>query len=293
MIIVNWNSGADLSRLLQDLDGQRDVAIDTLVVDNGSSDDSLQRAHDAGLRYDALLTGENLGYSGGNNRGFAARPTADLVLVINPDVRLDDRFVVRRLADLLVDHPQLAALAPTITVGEDVIEYRASEIDLERAIALHRETHVESWSEGTPEVVELCWIDGAALLFRRQALDEIGGFDARFFLFQEEVDWCLRAADAGWRVGVARDLRVRHARSSSFGLSTKGAYYYWRNLYLLCHKHARGRVGWRWHWGRQLLRFSLRRRHLRDGRSLRALTAAADAIRGRYGPAADDRRRAA
>jgi GT2 family glycosyltransferase len=289
-VIVNWNSGDDLARAVTDLRLQRGIELRVIVVDNASSDASLELASAAGVSFETIHAGANLGYSGGNNLGFTRLSPSDAVLVLNPDVRVPDPGAIAALASLLRAHPEFGAMAPTIKVGDEgLIEYRGSELDLEHAVALHRETNVRGWPSGTPEVVELPWIDGAALLIRREALDQVGGFDDQFFLFQEEVDWCIRAGRLGWRVGVARDVSVSHRRSSSFGGSGKGAYYYWRNLYLLCTKHARGRVKWRWHWLLGLLAFGARRRHLRDGRSGRAVAALRDALIGRYGALEEDR----
>lgn len=284
VVVVNWNSGGCLADLLADLRRQEGVELAVTVVDNGSTDGSLE--HAAPER--AIRAGANLGYSGGNNAGFRTLGLQRPVLVLNPDVRLPDPFVVASLARLLADEPQLAALVPAIHSNGGTVEYRDSFVDPDRAIAIHSETHVEGWPEGTPRVKELAWVDGAAVLFRATALDRVGLFDERFFLFHEEVDWCLRAAREGWTVGIAPEISIAHARSSSFGHTTKGAYYYWRNLYLLCDLHARRRLCWRLWWGARLTRFCLQRDHLRSGRSSQALRGARDALMGRYGPGPED-----
>ncbi len=285
VVVVNWNSGEDLSALLADLGRQKGVELAVTVIDNGSTDGSLERA----APECAVRTGANLGYAGGNNAGFRTLGLQRPVLVLNPDVRLPDPSVVASLTRLLDQEPRLAALVPTIRSNGGTVEYRDSVVDPDRAVATHRETHVAGWPEATPSVKELAWVDGAAVLFRPAALERVGLFDERFFLFYEEVDWCLRATRAGWTVGIAPEVSIAHARSSSFGGTTKGAYYYWRNLYLLCDVHARRRLPWRLRWGLRLARFCLQRGHLRDGHSAQALRGARDALRGRYGPGPEDR----
>jgi GT2 family glycosyltransferase len=126
------------------------------------------------------------------------------------------------------------------------------------------------------------WIDGAFWMLRSEAVREVGLLDEQFFLFSEEVDWCIRAGYKGWRVGVLRDSEVRHERSSSFGDSTKGAYYAWRNSFLLCKKHE-GYGGWIYFWFRSLLQFAAQRGHIRSGMASAALRGARDAIAGRTG----------
>jgi GT2 family glycosyltransferase len=96
------------------------------------------------------------------------------------------------------------------------------------------------------------------------------------------VDWCIRAAQKGWRVGVLRDTEVLHDRSSSFGDSTKGAYYAWRNSFLLCKKHE-GYGKWVYFWSRSLLRFAGHRGHIRSGMASAALRGGQDALLGKMG----------
>jgi hypothetical protein len=281
VLVVNWNSGGDLRGLLDDLARQRDVELHVTVVDNGSTDDSLAQAR--GAAFTLIETGTNLGYTGGNAVGMRALGSDRPVLVVNPDVRFPRQDALARLLGVLDERPELAAVAPAIRV-DGLFEHLGSVADVDRA----RVHHVETFVAGpAPDLAELEWIDGAVILFRPEALRELGGFDERFFLFQEEVDWCLRARRAGWCVALTGRTEVTHRRSSSFGASQKGAYYYWRNLYLLCALHARGWT-WRLRWLLALLGFARRRTHLRSGASIRALRGGYDALRGRFGAGPED-----
>jgi N-acetylglucosaminyl-diphospho-decaprenol L-rhamnosyltransferase len=284
-VVVNWNSGDDLRDLLDDLARQRGVDLHVTVVDNGSSDGSLERARGAAQEFTLIATGANLGYTGGNGVGFRAVGLDLPVLVVNPDVRFLAADALVQLLAVLAEQPDIAAIAPAIRTEDGTFEHLGSVADVDR-VRVH---HVDTFVAGpAPELAELEWIDGAAILFRPEALREVGGFDERFFLFQEEVDWCLRARAAGWRVALTGRAEVAHRRSSSFGSSQKGAYYYWRNLYLLCAKHARGRVAWRARWLAALLGFARRRSHLRSGASVRALRGGIDALRGHWGAGPED-----
>jgi GT2 family glycosyltransferase len=97
------------------------------------------------------------------------------------------------------------------------------------------------------------------------------------------VDWALRAAWEGWTLGLLTDVEVTHTRSASFGTSTKGAYYYWRNRWLLLQLHA-AEQPWRRVWLRKWLRFVARPTHLRSGASANALLGGLHAVKGRFGP---------
>lgn len=284
-VVVNWNSGSDLAALVVDLAAQTGVDLAILVVDNGSSDDSVVDARATGVAFGLELAGENLGYTGGNNRAAEiAGPDAHL-FVVNPDVGLPDPTAIASLAAALFADDTLAAVAPAIETERGLVEYLDSHIDLARATAEHTQTHVPFPADATPRVAP--WIDGAAMLVRAEARRDVGFLDDRFFLFFDEVDWCLRASEKGWRVALCPAVRVRHRRSSSFTGTSKGLYYYWRNLYLLCQIHAPGRA-WRWHWARKLARLSVRPVVIRSFNSFSSLHGGLDAVRGRFGAGRED-----
>lgn len=279
-VVVNWNSGGDLEQAVLELLAQEvDSPLRLLVVDNGSTDGSLERARRAVPGLEVIQAGANLGYTGGNNLGFAHLKMDELVLVMNPDVRLPGSDELSRLAAALSADPGLAAVAPMIVSDAGQVEYTDTLLNLRLAlvgktVGVERPTGVRTQE----------WLDGAMFLARAEALQSVDGFDDRYFLFDDEVDLALRLRKAGWRLGLVSDVRVRHARGSSFGLSRKGLYYFWRNLYLLCSLHAPGRFIWRATWAARLLKNIVSPAHVRGRRAAPMLRGALDALRGRYGP---------
>lgn len=283
--IVHYRSEGMLLDLLSDLSRQEGVHLDIHVVESG--DDGTMEI--AKREFPSITVHEprrNTGYAGGNNIVFAANTDSLPVLVVNPDVRISAPTVVAGLLTELLCDDGLAAVAPVIRTDSGAIEYLGSVIDLRRGVAVHQETHVSEWVDVLPWR-DLEWIDGACLMFRPEALVQVGGFDERYFLFVDEVDWCLRARSHGWRLRLLRDQEVIHHRSSSFGSSTKGAYYSWRNQYLLCLKHSPF-VVWRLYWVLRVLRFLLHDLRWRQGQSLAAALGACHALLGRWGPAGVD-----
>jgi hypothetical protein len=270
-----------LADLVGDLLDQAEVDVALHVVecgDDGSVSNAL-REHD----FAVARPGENLGYSGGNNLKIREVMNSDApICLVNPDVRLPDRHTLQALHDALQTHPEMAAVAPSIRTEDGNIEYTGSEVQLTRALVVHTGTHLPNWPPEVPALVRMSWIDGACWMLRADALRDVGVFDEDYFLFSEEVDWCLRARQQGWRVAVLRDVEIGHVRSSSFGTSSKGAYYAWRNTYLLC-KKFKGRGIWFFFWANNLLRFVAKRDHLRSGQAAAALRGGLDAIIGRTG----------
>lgn len=284
--IVHYRSGGMLLDLLRDLHAQEGVHLDLHVVESGD-DGTVALAKREFPSITLHDPGRNVGYAGGNNIVFAATGGATPVLVVNPDVRIASPTVVGRLRAALLSDDGVAAVAPVIRTQQGRIEYLDSKVDLRRGLAEHTVTHVSHWA-GDEGWLDLEWLDGACLMFRPQALAQVGGFDERYFLFVEEVDWCLRAAARGWRLRLVRECEVTHQRSSSFGTSPKGAYYFFRNQYLLCLKHAPSSA-WRLYWGLRVGRFILRGTQARPGQAAAAGHGAWHAMRGRWGPAPVDR----
>lgn len=291
-ITVNYNSGSDCARLLTELGNQEGIHdLDVVVIDSASEDGSLDGAKVAAqelqsrMQINFVEPGRNVGYTG-SNLGIPAQDGP--VFLVNPDVRLHSPSTLAVLIDLLLSDASLAAVAPTI-VTDGRIEYSDSVVDPLSARAEHRGTHRDTWPHPEP-TVDLSWVNGAAWLLGANAIRSVGPLDERFFLFFEETDWCLRARRAGFRVALTHRASVGHIRSSSFGGSTKGAYYYWRNLYLLLRKHGQG-LPWRLAYARRLLRFLAAARSWRSGQATRALEGLADALRESFGPAREDKPR--
>ena len=285
MVVVNWNSGSDLEQAVAGLRAQRNVLLRILVVDNNSHDDSLARAL---LRFpdlEVIQTGANLGYTGGNNVGFAHSTMSGSVLVLNPDVTFEDPNVLARLVAALQKDNTLAAVAPIIVRTDGVPEYTETRLDPHLALVGKAVPPAST----LPDVIPQKWLDGAIFLARAPVIADIGGFDERYFLFCDEVDLAIRLRAAGWTLGLVTSARVRHRRGSSFGKSRKGLYYYWRNLYLLCRLHAPGRVVWRGAWVARLVKNIIDPSHVSGPRAGPMLRGAADSLRGRYGPGPEDR----
>jgi N-acetylglucosaminyl-diphospho-decaprenol L-rhamnosyltransferase len=278
--LVNWNSGPTLCEALESLAQQIGVDVSVIVIDNGSTDDSLRLARAAGHNFELIEVGFNAGYTGGNNVGFGRVDTSAPVLVMNPDAR----FISADGLAVMLSHlgDEVAAVGPALLATVDgPFEYSGTVCVPNRALVSKRDfLRHQKLPDSSASTVP--WLDGAMLLINQVALREVGFFDERYFLFFEEVDWCVRARALGWSLTMARSVEVLHARSTSFGTSKKGTYYYWRNLQLFTSKHG-GPTGRLFSLLRALkaVTKSLGRRD--ESRKL-IVIGLADAVRGRYGP---------
>jgi N-acetylglucosaminyl-diphospho-decaprenol L-rhamnosyltransferase len=251
-IIVNYNSGRHLAECLNSLDaGLSGFNWEVVVVDNASTDDSeavadqdesisrtgrqnigpVNAASDSGKKRVRLVRlRTNTGFAAGANRG-ARMATADLLLFINPDCLAPPGFLEPLLHELDT-HPRRAAVAPCV-INEDGSPQGNARGDptmmtglfgrstlLSRLFPSARLARRNVLSPLTPQesqaAASVDWVSGACLLVRREAFNQVGGFDERYFLYWEDADLCRRLRNAGWSIRFRPDARVVHvgARSS-------------------------------------------------------------------------------
>lgn len=224
-VVVNYHSGPVLEEcvaaLLADVSAGR---VELVVVDNGSDahemDDLRDRHHDITV----LAPGANLGYARAANLGIAAT-TAPIVAVINPDAILEFGSAARVLAAFRSDD-RVAVVGPTITNPDGTV-YPSARTAPGAVVAVGhavfgavapRNRFTRSYREldaDSTAAREVDWVSGAALWFRRSALDRAGGWDERFFLFMEDVDVCRVVRATGGVVRFEPSARVMHLVGTS------------------------------------------------------------------------------
>ncbi|UCH75671.1 MAG: glycosyltransferase family 2 protein [Rhodospirillales bacterium] len=217
IVTVHRNGAETLLRTLDALAGAIDPQRDAvLVVDNGSTDDSLARLRAAHPRVNIIENGCNLGYAGAVNRAVAAA-RSDYVLVLNNDAVVPPGLL-ERMAQLFAAHPEAAVIGPLL-VARDGAPQRCFGVEptVSGEAGLRRS---ERRRPPLPvaEVAPVDWISGACMAVRRAAIDRDGSIDDGFFFYFEDVEWCVRLRRAGWRVLLDQNSRVVH----EMGTSTKG-----------------------------------------------------------------------
>jgi N-acetylglucosaminyl-diphospho-decaprenol L-rhamnosyltransferase len=217
-VVVNYNAGPALVDCVGSVLAQ-DPTPDLVVVDNASTDgslDGLRRAH-PGVR--VVRSGGNLGYARAANLGIAATD-APVVAVLNPDTVLGSGTGQALTARFAAD-ASLGAAGPRLHNSDGSIYPSARQIPgLLDAVGhgllffvwptnpftgRYRETGADP---AHPREVD--WVSGAAVWLRRAALDAVGGWDERYFMYVEDVDLCWRLRRAGWRVAYEPSGTVEH-----------------------------------------------------------------------------------
>ena len=229
VLIVNYNSGGDLGRCLAALTAQTMRDFEVVLVDNGSTDGSLDQAlAESGLpRLRLIRAGENLGFAAGNNRA-AATAQAPLLALLNPDAfAAPDWLAV--LLDAAGRHPDVAMFGSTQLVDADPDRLDGAG-DVYHISGLVWRGAGDVRPEALPAEADAFCPCAAAALYRRDAFVEAGGFDERFFCYCEDVDLGFRLRLAGQRALQIKAAQVRHKGSATTGrYSPFAAYHGTRN----------------------------------------------------------------
>jgi GT2 family glycosyltransferase len=219
VIVVAYNSRHTIERSLQAV-GDSTIAADleTVVVDNASSDAT---AIFVGERFPScrvIEPGENLGFGRACNLA-AAQTESEYILLLNPDAWLDASCVERSRAAMVADE-RLAWASPRLFYPDGRRQFNwAPTVSIlgEALQQVRNRFESRAWVHGAlPRVVRALgdpgWFTAACALVRRRAWEEVGGFDPEFFLYFEDADLGLRLRRAGWRAVEVEEARAVHDR---------------------------------------------------------------------------------
>jgi GT2 family glycosyltransferase len=218
VIVVSFNTRDDLLRCLGSLRDHVGVAYEVIVVDNASEDGSVAAVRAQHPEAVVVENGENLGFSAANNRGLA-KARAPFVLILNSDAEVRPG-AVEALLERLEAHPEEGVIGPRTVDGDGVIqvsfgppltplrEWRQRR--LVRGVKARRPRALAAAQALASHEHEPAWISASCLLARREALQAVGGFDEGFFLYEEDVDLCLRLGRAGWGILFTPAAEVVH-----------------------------------------------------------------------------------
>jgi N-acetylglucosaminyl-diphospho-decaprenol L-rhamnosyltransferase len=237
IIIVSWNVRellrACLRSVHQNVRTSERVNVETLVIDNASSDGStaMMAAEFPDVRL--IANTENVGFTRGNNQGLAVAQ-GRYVFFLNPDTEVVGDALATMIA-YMDARPEVGALGPQLRYVDGSLQSSrrcfptfTMALFESTPLAWHwpdnpwarryrmedRKTfEVSETSKVSAEAVD--WLVGAALMTRRTVLDQIGGFDEGYFMYSEELDWCRRAKTAGWHIVYLPAAQVIHHEGKS------------------------------------------------------------------------------
>jgi len=221
--VVNWNRRELLRACLTSLARQKAASFEVILVDNGSRDASLEMveaefAAEPAFPLRVIANSENRGFCAANNQGIGAARGA-FVALLNNDAEADPGWLAA-LRGAFDGQPEVGMAASKILVHEE-----PGRID-KAGHLIYLDGQNRGRGSGEPdlgqyeELEETLWPDGCAAMYRRELLEQVGGFDEDFFAYADDAELGLRARIAGWRCLYVPDAVVRHHRGATLGISS-------------------------------------------------------------------------
>lgn len=217
-IVVNWNRRDLLRACLVSLQTQRFPNTEIILVDNGSTDGSVEMTERDFPTVRIVRNTQNRGFCAANNQGIAIA-RGEFIALLNNDAEADPRFL-ESLVRVFDQRPDVGMAAAKIVVWED-------------PGLIDKVGHLiypdgQNRGRGTGErdtgqydrVEEVLWPDGCGAMYRKSMLDQIGGFDEDFFAYADDAELGLRARIAGWGCIYTPHAVVRHHRGATLGVGS-------------------------------------------------------------------------
>lgn len=242
ILILNWNGKADTLECLSSLAAADPLPLfSTLVVDNGSTDDSVHAIRSAYPDIPIIETKANLGFAGGNNAGirWALGKSFEWILLLNNDT-IVAHDLIKKFLEAVKRKPSVKMWGAKIYRYNDRnrIDHLGAYWDPDRAeFVSHAAGQIDNGSFENMQPVD--YVCGAALFMHTSVPQTIGLLEESFFLFWEESDFCTRARRAGFEIWTAPQARIWHKVSASFiGGKPHMHYFWWRNRLLWIHRNC-------------------------------------------------------
>lgn len=242
VIIVNYNAGDRLGRCLERLSRQTFTDFETIVVDNGSTDNSVataRRDHPF-AKFDAA--GVNLGFAAANNRA-AKTAHGEWLVFLNPDAYAEPEWLSALVA-ASERYPWADAFGSTQINAADPSKIDGAG-DVFHVLGIPYRGHFGRPVEKLPAEGECFSPCAAAAMYRKSVFDKLGGFDERFFCYGEDVDLGFRLRLSGGRAVQVRGARVLHEGSGLTGRRSEFSVYHGhRNRIWIAAKNFPGALFW-------------------------------------------------
>lgn len=223
IIYVNYNSTVELGQSIRSIPAlkKEKYTLHVTVVDNASADSPISlTASFPGIKF--IFNRNNIGFGAAINQALCCT-RSPYVILLNPDSLFSDGFFDDSI-DFLEKNPDVGIMGPMILDEDGSLQGSARAFPTPMTTFFGRNSlltrlfpknsisrgNVLTWRNKENEPMEVDWVSGACMVVRRAAMEEIGGFDERFFLYWEDTDLCCRMKKAGWRVVYYPKPKIVH-----------------------------------------------------------------------------------
>lgn len=243
IILVNYNGAKDTIDCIKSLLVIEDVEYEIVVVDNCSTDDSLNKLRQFQKKYSFTLlqTEQNYGFSSGNNVGIRYARNADFYLLLNNDTVVRPDFLKKLIVEFQ-KNPKCGATTPKILYYSqpNTIWYAGGSFNRRTARSEHYHYNQNN-NINDKFSQKVTFASGCCLCVSKSTIEKIGLLNEDFFLYEEDAEFCYRLIEAGFEIIYIPDSVVLHKVSASTGRgSPMSQYYTVRNKYSLIRMHFKG-----------------------------------------------------
>lgn len=246
VVVLNWNGRSHLESCLPTLVDPGHPDLFVIVVDNGSRDGSVEWVRENHPDVEVVALEENRRFAGGNNAGAdrALERGAEIVVLLNNDT-FAEAGLFAELARAFEREPRVGVVGPRIVHADrpERIWYGGGVFRPRWGWVSHRALRAPIGAGRDPEG-PTDWVTGCCLAVRAELWRELGGLDEAFYIYAEDVDFCLRARERGWSAWYRPQAVLRHAVSASVGGhgSAFKSYHRTRARQQLLERHGVGRL---------------------------------------------------
>ena len=224
IIIVSWNSEKFLKECIASLENQTYQNFEIILVDNASTDNSVNIVKTNFPKVKLVENKKNLGFAEGNNIGIK-NSKGDLIELVNPDV-ITEKEWLQHLVKKIQSSNSIGGVTGKMyymgnKFGKNAVFCTWSKVDPYTAMPFN-------FTNDEP-TAKVDYLSGAAMLVKKEVIDKIGFLDPGYFLYFEETDWCARMIRAGYDLVYVPEAIVWHEVSSAVSDSPKKLYYMERN----------------------------------------------------------------
>jgi len=229
IVLVNWNGKVDTLECLDSLHSLEYPNYQVVVVDNASTDGTVEHFHPDYCWVHVIEAGDNLGFVGGNNLGidYALSILADYILLLNNDTLVSPDFLTK-LVEVLESDPGVGMAGPLIYYYKDpgIIWSAGGEVNWKLGdSSMVGLDQVDQGQFGT-QPYSVDFLTGCAMLLPVEVIQKVGKLDTRFFAYYEDTEWCIRIAKAGFTLKVVPQAKIWHKISKEARETTPRVHYY-------------------------------------------------------------------
>jgi GT2 family glycosyltransferase len=226
IVIVTWNSQDHIRTCLDSIvRTETSIRCEILVIDNASSDRTVQVVEQSHPQVGLIPNRQNLGYAHANNQGIE-NSTGRYVLLLNPDTEIQGN-ALNSMLGFMEENPNIGALGPKLLNPDGSMQPSCREFPRFSTLLWEfsglsrlfpRSKIFGRWRMGYFDFDRITEVDqpmGSCLMLKRETLNQVGSFDENFPMFFNDVDLCYRIKAAGWKIFFYSDAQVTHYRGAS------------------------------------------------------------------------------